>query len=373
MPKKKAILYRFILVCVLVSFGWIFAPQEARADFNFKQGKFTKNSGTGTQAVSVGFEPTAIIFYWVNNDSGLGDDINAGFGFIDDGTNQRAIAFGQADAKGSAAIKPIKIQSRSNCILITDASGGSVVAQAQFSLYAVTGFTVDWTVNDGNSQTIHYIALGGSDITNVKAGDFQTSSGTVDYTTVGFQPDFLMFMSVVSNGWETADTSSAEANIGFASSSTEEGGIGVSFAYGSGLPAKVRQRTDNSIVSLKFDGTEASLGHFNSFLSNGFRIDYSATYLVYSSYLAIKGGAYKVGSFNKKSDGTGTQTISDVGFQPDGLVLASSNLNTNAAIQSDAKMSFGASDGSNEGAIWFDDIDGGSGGGGTKTVTDYDQ
>jgi hypothetical protein len=36
-------------------------------------------------------------------------------------------------------------------------------------------------------------------------------------------------------------------------------------------------------------------------------------------------------------------------------------------------MSFGASDGSNEGAIWFDDIDGGSGGGGTKTVTDYDQ
>jgi hypothetical protein len=80
-----------------------------------------------------------------------------------------------------------------------------------------------------------------------------------------------------------------------------------------------------------------------------------------------------VGSFNKKSDGTGTQTISDVGFQPSGLILASSNQNTNTAIQSDARISFGASDGTNERAIWFDDIDGGSGGGGAKTVTDYDQ
>jgi hypothetical protein len=258
--------------------------------------------------------------------------------------------------------------------VITDAASGSVVAQAEISLFAVNGFSLNWTVNDGNTQTIHYIALGGSEITNVKTGDFTTSgSPSVDYTTVGFQPDFLMFMSTVSGTWETAETNSAEANIGFASSGTEEGGIGVSFAYGSGLPAKVRQRTDNSIVSLKFNGDEASLGHFNSFLSNGFRINYSAAYLVDCSYLAIKGGAYKVGSFNKKSDGTGTQTISDVGFQPDGLILASSNLNTNAAIQSDAKMSFGASDGSNEGAIWFDDIDGGSGGGGTKTVTDYDQ
>jgi hypothetical protein len=31
MPKKKAILYRFMLVCVLVSFGWIFAPIECQA------------------------------------------------------------------------------------------------------------------------------------------------------------------------------------------------------------------------------------------------------------------------------------------------------------------------------------------------------
>ena len=154
MPKKKAILYRFMLVCVLVSFGWIFALPEARADFNFKQGTFTKNSGTGNQSVTIGFEAKAVIFYWVNNDSGLGDDINAGFGFIDDGTNQRAIGFGSIDNKGSSSISPVKIQSRNNCIVITDAASGSVVAQAQFALYAVTGFTVDWTVNDGNSQTM---------------------------------------------------------------------------------------------------------------------------------------------------------------------------------------------------------------------------
>jgi hypothetical protein len=342
-------------------------------DFNFKQGTFTKIGTTATQAVHVGFQAKALIFYWVNNNSGLGDDINSGFGFVDDSVNQRAIGFGHIDNKGSSSIKQITKQSRNRCILITDAAGASVVAEAQLSLFAVDGFTLNWTVNDGNTQTIHYIALGGSDITNVQAGDFGTGGGTQDYTMVGFEPDFLMFMSVVSNSWETASTTSAEANIGFATSSTEEGGIGVSFAYGSGLPAKVRQRTDNSIVSLKFDGTEASLGHLNTFLSNGFRIDYTATYLVSCSYLAIKGGAYKVGSFNKKSDGTGTQTISDVGFQPSGLILASSNQNTNAAIQSDARISFGASDGTNERAIWFDDIDGGSGGGGTKTVTDYDQ
>ena len=82
--------------------------------------------------------------------------------------------------------------------MITDAASGSVVAQASISLFAVNGFSLNWTQHDGNAQTIHYIALGGSDITNVKAGDFQTSgSPSVDYTTVGFQPDFLMFISTV--------------------------------------------------------------------------------------------------------------------------------------------------------------------------------
>jgi hypothetical protein len=372
--KKKAFLSRFILVGVFVSFGWIFTPPEARADFEFKQGTFTKNSGTGNQSVTIGFQPEAVIFYWVNNDIGLGDDINSGFGFAQDASNQRAIAFGHIDNKGSSQTKQIKTQSRNNCIMITDAGSGTVVAEAQYSLVFSDRFSLNWSVNDGNTQTIHYIALGGSDITNVKIGDFATSgSPSVDYNIVGFEPDFLMFMSVVYGQWETVDTSSAEANIGFASSSTEEGGIGVSFAYGSGLPAKVRQRTDNSIVSLRFNGTEASLGHFAGFLPDGFTIEYTASFLVDCIYLAIEGGAYKVGSFNKKTDGTGTQTISDVGFQPSGLILASSNQNTNTAIQSDARISFGASDGTNEGAIWFDDIDGGSGGGGTKTVTDYNQ
>jgi hypothetical protein len=60
------------------------------------------------------------------------------------------------------------------------------------------GFTIRWTTNEARADIIHYIALGGTDITNAVASDFTmtTGSGTQDVTGLGFQPDFLMFLSV---------------------------------------------------------------------------------------------------------------------------------------------------------------------------------
>ena len=67
-----------------------------------------------------------------------------------------------------------------------------VVAEADLSSWNDTTFTLNWTTNDAESYVIHYIAIGGSDV-SAKVVDWTmaTAVGNRAVTGVGFQPDVV--------------------------------------------------------------------------------------------------------------------------------------------------------------------------------------
>ena len=74
---------------------------------------------------------------------------------------------------------------------------------------------------------------------------------------------------------------------------------------------------------------------------------------------AVAGVDFKVGTFTKKTDGTGTQEITGVGFTPKALILFSSQTtSTEDTIAVDLEAAFGFSDGTTEKCIWTGSEDG---------------
>ena len=80
------------------------------------------------------------------------------------------------------------------------------------------GFTVNW-ITAGSPWIVHYMALGGPDLTNAAVGTFTPTSGTGSQSVAGlaFQPDFLMFLSVDSNTVGSKSTDNmGKVSTGFA-------------------------------------------------------------------------------------------------------------------------------------------------------------
>ena len=70
--------------------------------------------------------------------------------------------------------------------------GEVVVAEADLSSWDDTNFTLNWTTNDANAYVIHFIAIGGSDVSaRVVDWTMRTTTGNTTVTGVGFQPDVV--------------------------------------------------------------------------------------------------------------------------------------------------------------------------------------
>ena len=129
-------------------------------------------------------------------------------------------------------------------------------------------------------------------------------AGTQSVTGVDFQPDFLMYISTDHATLDTTDSTVAQVSVGFASGSAAQAGIGTKLNTSGGTPTAtfVRQRTDNAIVELTNTGVEAKLMALQSFEPDGFTLNKtSCVDATVIHYLALKGGNYKVGSFNKST------------------------------------------------------------------------
>jgi len=336
------------------------------ADFKVKQGTFIKSTTTGTQTVSgVGFQPKAVIFWWTRQTSyGELAAVRIGYGTATyyGGTYQnRGVAFASDDAAGTSNAG--KRRSETYCIIILSNGAPTLAAQASVTEFNSDGFVLNWETNEVRSDIIHFIALGGSDLTNAKAGTFSltTATGTQDITDVGFQPDFLMFLWTYT---ETVDTNTAHAEIGmgFAMSSTKRGALVVNSEDGRATMDTWRQqRTDACILTLvPSSGGQDAIIDFSQFLSNGFQITKSDAPGVATPifYLALDGGQYDVGNFDSPTT-TGDQDITGILFQPKLVMLATQGRSAGTAIGSHAELAFGAATSSTQrGCTWFEDPDG---------------
>jgi hypothetical protein len=340
-----------------------FPPALATPDFSFKAGTFTKSTGAAPVSQSItgiGFSPEALIFFWTRQTTaGLASQVQAGYGFTTGPANERAIAIASNDAVAPSNTGKRQSQQRSIILL----SGGSPTLGAQAELLSLDadGFTLNWTTNEARADIIHYVALGGADLTNAFANSFTVvaGAGMQSVTGVGFQPDFVMTLSMDDASLDSND-SIGKASLGFASAPTARGTLSVTLRDGqSTTDTCVRQRVDRFLSELRSDCGDDMLADLVSFDADGFTINKTnADDATLVHYLALKGGKYGVGAFNKSpSAAPASQSVSGLGFQPVGLLLASKDLPSSTAIVAEGRISFGASDGTNEGATWFHDKD----------------
>jgi len=333
---------------------------EARTDFRVKKGTFTKTTATGSQVITgVGFQPKAVIFWWTRQTSyGESAGILVGYGFATNDGGNCGVAFASDD--GVAYSNTGRRRSATYSIIILSNGDPTRSAQASVTSFDTDGFTLNWQTNKARADIIHYIALGGVDLTNAKASSFTltTATGTQDVTGVGFQPDFAMFLWTFT---ETADTNTqhAEVGLGFAVSSTKRGAVVADSEDGrSIMDTWQQQRTDSCILLLDpTSGAQDAIVDFNQFLADGFRLNKTDPPAAVTPifYLALKGGYYDVGSFNSATT-TGNQDVTSVVFQPRLVMLATQGRSASTAIGGTAELAFGAATSSTErGVTWFED------------------
>jgi hypothetical protein len=179
------------------------------------------NAGTGNQTINtVGFQPKAVLF-WITDQTSAGSSAYARFGrgwAAYDGSiyTQGAAATAWNDSAGSSSTRTRVVDTK--CITLIDQSG-TLLAEASIVSLDANGFTINWSTA-GGSRLVTYLALGGSALTNVKAGSFSYSADWTNHaeTGVGFQPNAVLLMGNESDN--SLNTTSTRGGHGF--------GIGIS-------------------------------------------------------------------------------------------------------------------------------------------------
>ncbi len=290
--------------------GW-FVVQFAGSP-GVRVGSFAKSTGgaPATQAVAhgLGSVPKAVIFWTdARTDEAFGAGENLAYGVTDGVTSG---SFATASQNG---VSPSVSARRAAPKALTIVSPTQVVlAEADLQSWSPASFTLQWTTNNALAYIVHYMAIGGADV-SAKVANWQmsTATGNSPVTGVGFQPSAVVHLY---------------AGVGLSSpppSSSDESGLGLGVMDSSGGQWATEARsspTSAPTVTARGQATDAALlcvgagpivSYRASFVSmdvDGFTTNCSKaagnTGQVYS--LALKGLDVKAGSFLKSPNSVGS-------------------------------------------------------------------
>jgi hypothetical protein len=323
-----------------------------------KVGNFAQPTAVNASfpVTGVGFVPKAIVLL-ATDETGIGVSTNwVGYaGMATSTTNRAAISTIQLTATNTAQ----RSMDDTKVLKIVNTVGTTLVAADLVSLDA-DGFTLNFSTVDLVARIVGYIALGGSDLTNVFVKTFKptgNSNTAQTFTGVGFKPDAAFHIGS-SQGTvpPSTDGGSSELDFGFWTAALSK--------IATATPNAATQSIQNSNALDRQGGSEVAT--LTSFDSDGFTLTFTAsTSVKYHAALCLKGGQYKVGVFNQAT-GTGNQSVTGVGFTPAGLLVASINrVSQSTVYTTSSRISFGAASSSTARfSIWS--------GGGNAGVQDND-
>lgn len=328
-----------------------------------KVGSFVKITDIAYQAISgIGFMPRALIL-WADGISKSSDGWQSSYRFsvglsarnasnvITQGSISGSSQDAQADSNAS--------RSASAKALIISEWGENRVADCDLYSFDADGFTLYWTSNNEDELLIHYMALGGVDIENACVLNWLTgtSTGDVNVSGAGFEPDFILNVFNNANGVLPVDLAGAEVGIGFATR-TQQYVVNTMAADGAGTTASYRRSISTCCVHSFTDaGAEDSYAAFRTMDADGFTVNVgnapASSFNVFS--LCLKGGRYYIGSKSYTSFAGGDSVIQNIGFRPSGVLFTHVN-SASGIIAADGGMHIGAADGvDNVVAGLFDD------------------
>jgi hypothetical protein len=323
---------------------------------NARSGAVALNVSTGNQVVSgLGFAPKLVLFQSTPDTSNIVSSIaNSHYSYgAFDGVNQ-----GVAMSNARNGVSTTDNQSRmdnAHVILVADPAGTSTV---DFSAAGVSLDADGFTINVDNAPPINYrmgyIALGGSDIANVKVGSFLSkgSVGSLATTGIGFQPDVVIVFSSFASGSMPVSMGDAMIGMGFANSilSVNQYAAGSYSLDGTtGVLNSCRAQAQGDIVCTPTSGTVVGLrATLTSLDADGFTLNWTVHNTVVQHnlfYIAIKGGAGFQSSVNNiQLSGTTSASVTKTGlaFQGGfGLFTSAMTVSNNASTLAGGGLSLG--------------------------------
>lgn len=329
----------------------------------FKVGSFTRRSTTGAQVVAgVGFTPKAVLF-WSHNAEGHGlvEGISSMLAMTD-GSMSVAIMSLSGDNLGTSNVHRSYAE---GYVYQTVDNSGTLTARASLLSLDDDGFTLSWDTNDGVSALVHYLAIGGDDISaSVGVFDAQTSSGNQAVTGVGFRPTAVLF----SGAWATAASQTSNffsLDLSWMAGTTQAGGVSVNAEAGAAAANTTRYQRDGVALPGVRSGVSGSPGAVYyegnpvSFDADGFTVNWTTPgdTLVGVYYLALSGVVAEAGAVTQPSSPS-MQTTSVASLTPECLMMLSVGDVAQTTPQAELRYSFGATDLSTQRAVWFGDLDG---------------
>lgn len=309
-------------------------------------GSFLGPTATGNQSVTgVGFQPKALILFSGHDDTdpdGRHSNLSGVFGFAVSTSQRGTMCWADDDAESTSEVSQDFKTDRVIFVRKHGASG-TVVGDADFVSFDADGFTLNW-ITDFGAVNIHYLVLGGADLTDAAVVNFTkaTTTGNDSITGVGFQGDLVLLMG---NTGVTAGTKEDHYSffLGAAKSSSERwcsNGFSKDGAATSNTGRS--QRTNRCIIKTDEDGTIISEADFVSMDTDGFSLNYLTANAVASEYFALvlKGGSYDLDSFNSATS-TGNQSVTGVGFQPKGDFLSTFNAAASGSVLDNYFQTYG--------------------------------
>jgi hypothetical protein len=324
-------------------------------DAVFSVGSFVKSNTTGSQVVphALGQVPKALILWTAGKTS---ETLSAGFYYgigVSDGTTSGAIAMSTRDGT-TASSSSRRIAPKA----ITLVQAGEItVAEADLTSLGSSSVTLSWTTNDNQPYVIHYLAIGGPEVT-AKVVNWQTptTTGMKAVTDVGFKPEAVLHFHVGAAVVTAPPVSQSNGVIGMGvmNRAGSEWSVQIADATSSSPSVATRaQRTDAAIYM--YHAPWPVINKMASFVSmdpKGFTLNFTTATTdasqVYS--LALTGLQSSVGTFNKTTLAAPAIQAVATSFQPGAVLLSSYQIGaqTAAVRESQASWGIGVSDGTNE-------------------------
>lgn len=319
-----------------------------------KVGSFGLNTGTGNQAITgLGFQPKLVMLLnnpQISNSVAPAQEMHLSLGAYD-GTGQFLVY--QSARYGTVTNATNKIGSDIQGITASSPSGSATpLYKASFVSLDADGFTVNVGTAGASAYRVGYWALGGTDIQNVKIGNFQavTSPGNQIITGLGFQPDIILIVGVRLT-LQDSNSAPAHFNMGVAvRSPLTQYGLG-NYSRSGVTTSSTRKNQNNTYIYELIDFTGGiAYGSVSSFDADGFTMNWATapSSAVYLYYIAIKTVAtIKLGYVQMNGIG-GAQPVTGLGIAPDtGLFFGTGQQTFNSGtVVSDNEMSLAVVDNS---------------------------
>jgi hypothetical protein len=320
--------------------------------FFAKVGNFVKSTGgaPASQAISgLGFQPKALIL-WTS-----GGTVEGTIRTQATGDARACVGF----ATGTAAADQFAASTTANTVgnagrrvtqkaFLLSAAAGAVSSEASLTSFDSDGFTLSWTTNNtGESQIIHYLAIGGTDV-QAKVLSFTSPVGTGNFATTGagFQPNLISCIGSVANGLGV-DTSAGSMgmHIGAAVSSSSRWASTMFSIQGVSSAGWRWHRNDRLVEKVNSTGASSLSMDLVSMDADGFTLNQTVAGSATVGVLCLNIPRVVIGTFTKPTGGgPAVGSVTGFGFEPAAVLLVSDqDINrANASSQTGARVGVSA-------------------------------